>query len=355
MQPAPAAQAPSPGFQSAAAKKRARRAEASSEGGGGGGAWELIIDKAIDFALIFVGLYAATALQRCQDTSREKKEYVSLLKDFKRELDANIEQESSIEKDLGSIDETEPGKNLGPMQKTFHHFFEELEEDEKIVKCMHDEFLVDHTAEKAAATAGDHGGGDHGEGDHGEKKEDPTAECHALYKQFDKTHEKHEESFSFEPAVLTPFYRREVWQLYLADGVKTFRNKELAVRIAEVYANATLIEEQIEDIETTYNDAFMAQVGRTAATDMELAEVVHDEETQHGLSATDRTLLTHVDEAIKAEHYAALEVERTLELKAERMKKTVLVMRKEIEEVQKAIDEELQAQGADAAAPAEES
>ena len=49
----------------------------------------------------------------------------------------------------------------------------------------------------------------------------------------------------------------------------------------------------------TYNNAFMKQVGRTAATDMELAEIVHDEETRHALSPADLTLLLHVDEAIK--------------------------------------------------------
>ena len=321
----PAPQAPAPGggggFQSAAAKKRARRAEG---GGGGGGVLELIIDKTIDFALIFVGLYAATALQRCQDTATEKEEYIALLKDFKRELVANVEQEASIRKDLGPIEETEPGKNMGPMQETFHHFFEELKEDEKIVACMHDEFVAKHK-----------------EGDK------PPEGCHELYKQFDKAHAEHddENSFNFQPAVLTPFYRREVWQLYLADGVKTFRNKELAVSIAEVYANADLIEEQIQDIETTYNDAFMTQVGRTKATDMELAEIVHDEETQHELSDADMTLLLHVDEAIKNEHYASLEVEHSLELKVERMKKTVLLMREEIEAVQTAIDEELARQG----------
>lgn len=286
---------------------------------------ELILDKSIDFALIFVGLYAATALQRCQDTAKEKQEYVSLLQDFKRELDANVAQEASIEQDLGPIDETTPGKNLGPMQGTFKHFFEELEGDENVVKCLHDEFAVGQDPE--------HPG--------------PPEGCHLLYAKFDKAHGEHKESFNFQPAVLTPFYRKEVWQLYLADGVKTFRNKELAVDIAEVYANAELIEEQVKDIETTYNDAFMAQVGRTAATDMELAEIVHDEETRHGLSDADLTLLLHVSEAIKDEHYASLEVERTLELKVERMKKTVLVMRKEIAEVKKAIDAELAAQGSD--------
>jgi hypothetical protein len=308
------------GIRSAAARKRERRAES------GGGAKELIVDKFIDFALIFVGLYAATALQRCQDTAKEKQEYISLLKDFKRELQANLEQEGAIERDLGSIDETAPGKNLGPMQATFTHFFEELAEDEEIVHCLHEEFAV---AKEGAAAHVPEG-------------------CHEHYKQFEKAHSSEHESFSFKPAVLTPFYRHEVWQLYLADGVKTFRNKELAVRIAEVYANARLIEEQVEDIELTYNDAFMVQVGRTAATDMEIAEIVHDEEQQHGLSEADMTLLLHVDEAIKDEHYASLEVERILELKVERMKKTVLLMRSEIDAVQSAIDRELGAMGAEA-------
>lgn len=315
------------GFQSRAAKKREKRAEGASS------VWELLVDKSIDFALIFVGLYAATALQRCQDTQREKKEYISLLKDFKRELDANIAQEASIAKDLGAIDETVPGENLGPMQATFKHFFEELDEDEKVVACLHNEFAVAEDPDHPIP---------------------PPEGCHEMYAKFDASHEKHTESFDFKPAVLTPFYRKEVWQLYLADGVKTFRNKELAVDIAEVYANAGLIEEQVEDIEQTYNDAFMTQVGRTAATDMELAEIVHDEETRHGLSDADLTLLLHVSEAIKEEHYAALEVERTLELKVERMKNTVQLMRKEIGEVQEAIDAELEAQGSEGDESAQE-
>lgn len=314
---------PSQGWQPNS-QARPPRADSPQKKGGAGGVVELIVDKAIDFALIFVGLYAATALQRCQDTARHKDEYVSLLRDFKRELDANQAQEESIAKDLGPIEQTEPGKNLGPMQQTFKHFFEELDEDEKVVQCLHDQFVAVHGEEAKTST-----------------------ECRELYAQFDEAHESHEkESFSFEPAVLTPFYRREVWQLYIADGVKTFRNKELAVRIAEVYANAELIEEQVEDIENAYNNAFMVQVGRTAATDMELAQIVHDEETHHAFSDADLTLFLHVDEAVKQEHYAALEVQRTLELKAERMKKTALLMRAEIEAVQVAIDEELQRQGA---------
>jgi hypothetical protein len=302
---------PQPGMGGAAPGRPKRK--------GGMNTAELVLDKIIDFMLIFVGLYAATALQRCQDTAKDKQEYVALLQDFKRELQVNLEQEESIEKDLGAITETEPGSNLGPMQATFTHFFEELGKDEKVVHCLHEEFVAVDDPSKAHV----------------------PAECHELYKQFDKAHAKEADSFSFKPAALTPFYRYEVWELYLADGIKTFRNKDLAVRIAEVYANARLIEEHVADIEDTYNDQFMTQVGRTSATDMELAEIVHDEEVQHGLSKTDLEMLMHVDEQIKDEHYQALEQEHVLELKVERMKKIVLLLREEIAAVQTQIDEEL--------------
>jgi hypothetical protein len=280
---------------------------------------ELVLDKFIDFVLIFIGLYAAIAVQRWQDTAKEKQGYAALLGDFKRELDANLSQEASIEKDLGLIVDTTPGSNLGPMQATFTHFFEELGRDELLVHCLHEEFA-----------AGLKPGETHA-----------REECHPLYAEFDKAHVEPTHSFDFKPAVLTPFYRYEVWELYIADGVTTFRNKELAVRIAEVYSNARLIEKQVADIEATYNDAFMKQVGRSMATDMELAEIVHDEEQEHGLSEQNQTLLIHVAEMIKDEHYASLEVQRILELKVERMKKIVLLMREEIEAVQLAIDEEI--------------
>lgn len=292
---------------------------------------ELALDKIIDFILIFVGLYAATAVQRCQDTAKEKDEYIAILRDFKGELSANLEQEAAIEKDLGEVEDVTPGTNLGPMKDTFDRFFAQLAEDEKVVACLHEEFA-----------ASVHAGGP-------EAKE----ECHALYKSFDAAHAGHDTKFTFRPAVLTPFYRYEVWQLYIADGVKIFRNKELAVKIGEVYNNARLIEKHVADIETTYNDAFMKQVGRSAATDMELAEVVHDEEREHGLSPQDQTRLIHISEAVKDEHYATTEVHHILELKIERMKGIVLIMRAEIEAINAAIDAELKAMGAEATASEE--
>ena len=95
------------------------------------------------------------------------------------------------------------------------------------------------------------------------------------------------------------------------------------------------------DIELTYNDAFMKQVGRSAATDLELAEVVHDEETEHGLSAQDQELLIHISAAVKDEHFATVEVKSILELKVERLKRTALTLREEIHQVTKAIEQEI--------------
>ncbi|MBK8263461.1 MAG: hypothetical protein IPK80_19225 [Nannocystis sp.] len=170
------------------------------------------------------------------------------------------------------------------------------------------------------------------------------AACHALYAKFEQAHntaDTHASSFNFKPAVLTPFYRYEVWQLYLANGVRLFRNKDLAVKIGEIYNNARLVEKQVAEIETIYNDSFMKQVGRSSATDQELAEIIHDEEQEHGLSPQNQTILIHISEAIKEEHAATIEAQSILTLKVERMKSTVGLMHKEIEAVQAAIDDEL--------------
>lgn len=279
-----------------------------------------VMDKLIDFVLIFVGLYAATAVQRYQDDQTEKAEYVALLGDFARELSANRDQEKSIEKDLGPIDQTTPGKNLGPIEVVFDAFFEQLDKDEKVAHCLHVEF--------ASSVAGS-------------TSQPPSAECHALYKKFEGAHQGQEKHFDFKPAVLTPFYRYEVWELYLVSGVRTFRNKELAVKIGEIYNNARLIERQVADIEATYNDSFMTQVGRSAATDMELSEVVHDEETQHGLSPQNQQALIQISHDIKAEHYSTVETRSILSLKVERMKKTVLLLRSEIDVVSRALEAEI--------------
>lgn len=284
---------------------------------------ELVFDKFIDFALIFVGLYAATALQRYQDTQKERGEYVQMLHDFKRELKTNLAQETSIEKDLGLLTDTAPGKNLGPMTKTFDSFFKELAVDEHIVHCLHVEF----------ASAVDPS-----------KPHEPSAECHESYKAFEKAHQESHDQFNFRPAVLTPFYRYEVWEMYVANGIRIFRNKDLAVKIGEIYNNARIVERQVADIEATYNDAFMRQVGRSAATDLELAELVHDEETEHGLSAQNQQILTHISEAVKEEHFQTIEARSILELKVERMKHTALIIRQEIRDVEEAIDAEIRRQ-----------
>lgn len=282
---------------------------------------EFFLDKSVDFILIFVGLYAATGVQRLQDQAKERDEYVAMLGDFKTELQANLEQEASIVKDLGPIVVGQTPPEIGAMRATFDAYFHELHEDEDVLHCLHDEFMV----------------AEGGLGNDAAAKQ----KCHDLYQTFLGHHDNPEANFDFKPVVLTPFYRYEVYEMYLANGVRIFKNKDLAREIGEIYNNARIIEKQVADIEATYNDAFMAQVGRTAATDLELAELVGDEEAEHGLSPDKKQLLTHISELIKEEHYAAKEVKVVLEMEVERMKNTVLTMREEIETVTTLIDEEL--------------
>jgi len=298
-------------------RSQRRRARLREQGLNG----EFFFDKAVDFALIFVGLYAATGVQRCQDLSKEKDEYVAMLGDFKAELQANREQEQAIVEDLGPIVVGHEPPELGAMRATFDAYFHELHEDEDVIRCLHDEYMVEGSA----------------------LSNDPEAKqsCHDLYQTFLDHHKDPEANFDFKPVALTPFYRYEVWQMYLANGVRIFDNKDLARKIGEVYNNAKIIEKQVANIEATYNDTFMKQVGRTAATDAELAVLVADEEVEHGLSAERKQLLQHISGLIKDEHYATKEVKVVLEMEVERMKNTVLIMREEIDAVTVLIDEEL--------------
>lgn len=291
--------------------------------------WELVIDKVVDFILIFVGLYAATALQRYQDDQKEKDEYAQLLEDFQRELKDNQAQHANIEKDLGAVKELKAGAVLGPMDSMFTKFEKEISSDEELVECLHHEFASQVVVAKPKAKPGT-----------------KNAHCHELYTAFD--HEATERKKSnapatqhFEPATLSPFYRYEVWELYLAVGARLFKNKELAVKIGEIYNNARVIEKQVADIEVTYNDTFMKQVGRMSASDAELAEIIHDEETQNGLSAQDLAELKDVGEQMKDERFAVVQARSILEMKVRRMKNTVSLTNGEIDEVVGLIDEEL--------------
>lgn len=300
-------------------RKRQERAEAAGETGSGINWTELTLDKIVDFVLIFVGLYAAMSVERCQAESAERDDYATLLKDFAHELEANREQEKSIEKDLGPIDQATPPNNYGPVEKTFETFFADLEHDESLVHCLHAEFAREKHALR-------------------------SPECHAAYAKFHAEHKKQADGqpptaqpFSFKPAVLTPFYRYEVWQIYLAGGVKTFKNKDLAVQIGEVYNNAHLIERQVAEIEKLYNEVFMRQVGRSLATDAELAEIIEDEEEDHALSADDRKQLLDASAALKDERSQILELKGVLALQVERLKNTVLTMRHEIDAAKEAI------------------
>jgi hypothetical protein len=291
--------------------------------------WDLFIDKTVDFFLIFIGLYAAIAVQRYQDDLKERAEYVVLLGDFQAELQANREQHGVIERDLGAVTEIGPASVLGPMKDTFSRFEKEMREDEEIVECLHAEFATLNTK--------------------GKKRADAAAHCHKLYAAFDKaaTEKKAQAAqgtattLHFDPVTLSPFYRYEVWELYVATGAKLFKNKDLAVKIGEIYNNARVIEKQVADIESTYNDTFLKQVGNMLASETALSEIVHDEENDHGLSPEDLKELSHVGDSMKEERYATLESKSILEAKVRRMKNTVKRTNGEIDAVVALIGQEL--------------
>ncbi|HEY0706366.1 MAG TPA: hypothetical protein VGG33_06195, partial [Polyangia bacterium] len=113
---------------------------------------ELVVDKIIDFVLIFVGLYAAIAVQRWQDDAKEKTEYKKLLGDFKAELQANRERRRDIEKNLGPSDARGAGKVLGPLQAVFDDYLSSATEATKMFGCLKP--LVPRAAQATGKPAG---------------------------------------------------------------------------------------------------------------------------------------------------------------------------------------------------------
>jgi hypothetical protein len=285
--------------------------------------FELVVDKTIDFILIFVGLYAAMAVDRYLAEQREHEEYLALLADFRTELVANRKQHESIVKDLGPLTETVRGKVLGPMEATFQRFDAEMREDEETVHCLHKQYVS--------------------RGGRGKKSAPLPAGCAERLKKFEQVAKaKHADGAPpFEPAVLSPFYRYEVWELYVAGGTRIFKNKELAVKIGEIYNNARLIEKQVAEIERAYNDVFMKQVGRMAASEVELLELVEDAEANHDLSPTELIELVHIREAMEDERYDVLESKSVLEARVRRMKSTAHATNDEIDHVAELISKEL--------------
>jgi hypothetical protein len=281
---------------------------------------ELALDKIIDFVLIFVGLYAALAVQQWQDTAKEKTEYVKLLGDFKAELDTNRKQREAIEKDIGPVADKEPGKTLGPLQKHFDDFKKEADEAQKLLGCLDDTITISTRGARSP------------------KDRERLAVCMPVL----EAAEKHEESTTdtFKPITLSPLYRSEVWQLYLANGIKVFENKELAVKIGSTYSSAKQVEKNVAEIEALFNDSFIQRIGEVMASIADLEESMPEGDDPKEIMAM-QPKIGSMGKEMRSHKFATTKVENMLDLKVRRLKELLAQMDREFAAVSEEIDKEL--------------
>ena len=79
---------------------------------------ELFFDKLLDLILMFLGLYAAIAVQDYVDKHKEHKQYKQLLEGFSEELSSNQLQRKTVEGQLGKLEED----SLGGASLRFEYF-----------------------------------------------------------------------------------------------------------------------------------------------------------------------------------------------------------------------------------------
>lgn len=290
---------------------------------------ELAVDKVIDLVLIFLGLYAAIAVQDCQDRAKEKNDYRELLASFQRELTHNQGQKAVLEDSLGPIGTTEPPDNLGPTKRLFDDFRLQADEADRMLTC---------TATLLSAMEGpprDRAGAE------------KLAECAELLEKVEKG-ETPASGMQWKPVSLAPLYREDVWQLYLANGVKVFENKDLAVRIGATYSKVKRVEQAVAEIEAFINEGFMQKIGQVSASMSELEELMPSGEDQKKLKAAVpqlREKFKALSNQIRAHKTSVAQIQAVIELKVQKLKELMVEMDKGFTEAVAAIEAERKAQG----------
>ena len=98
----------------------------------------LLFDKGLDLVLMFLGLYAAMAVQDFVDHGKDRIQYVKLLEGFEEELKSNKAQRSNIESKLGSLDQRD---DIGEADESFNFFAQQTRWMDRFVRCYTDILL----------------------------------------------------------------------------------------------------------------------------------------------------------------------------------------------------------------------
>lgn len=208
------------------------------------------VDKAIDLAIMFLGLYAAMGLQDLVDYSRDKSQYRQLIEGFQEEVKSNQRQRGALESSLGSLDEQAV---FGEAEASFDYFIALSGYAERFSAC--------YTTLRLSKTK---------KGKRGVSAKELAGCKRTLSTKFALK----------RPALLSlsPVYRRDVWQLYLADGVRLFRSferkaeatrctiegqpsRELSICVGSIYNQLDDVESQVAQIQALVNETYFYNQG----------------------------------------------------------------------------------------------
>jgi hypothetical protein len=208
----------------------------------------LLFDKSVDLILMFLGLYAAIAVQDLVDHQKDKDHYQQILSGFNEELESNQDQKSNIESKLGSLDKL---TDIGEAGASFKFFTAQTKYMSSFLSCYLDLKMKGISKKSMSA-----------------KREQ---KCKQLFKVGFK--QKAPEHLS-----LSPVYRKDVWRFYLAGGVQLFQTFEtpskqarctiegktstgLAICIGSIYTVLKKVENQVADIQKLVNDTYFNRQG----------------------------------------------------------------------------------------------
>jgi hypothetical protein len=207
----------------------------------------LLVDKLIDLVFMFIGLYLAIAVQDWQDLEKSKEQYKQLISGFLEEVKANQDQKQAVEDQIATVNDF---KNIGQAQIYFDYFHGQSKYFEDFLKTYEAMFILKQ--KKRTAT----------------EEEELKA---FIAKLREKSTFKKPETFE-----LTPMYRKDVWNFYLAGGVhlfQTFNRKDqsvkclssdqktqnLAICIGSTYGFLHEIEKIVDEIQVLVNDTYFGK------------------------------------------------------------------------------------------------
>ncbi len=290
----------------------------------------LLFDKSVDLVFMFLGLYAAIAVQDLVDHQKDKQNYQQLLSGFKEELESNQDQRSNIESKLGKLEEI---NDIGESGASFKFFSSQGKYMDQFLDCYLDMKLK--SIKKKSLS---------------DKR---IKSCKVLFKKGFKLKAP-------EHLDLTPVYRKDVWRFYLAGGVQLFQMFEkkvkearctiegkpsygLAICIGSIYTVLKKVEEQVAEIQSLVNDTYFNRQGILDAEFKNFKRVVKTlgKRTDGEAISILKKHTAHLKSDVQNGQQAVDVSLSLMRFKIKQLKKTALALDQRFNEVLKALNKEI--------------